>query len=98
MNADRARHDRRIKNGGTEQGEAERHECVTDMQDEDQSIGDGAVAGPAGEPGGLRTAKNGPGNRPFSRRASQLCVKLGTMRPPTSVINTITAAIPIRMP
>ena len=42
--------------------------------------------------------ENGAGNRPFSWRASQLRVKLGTMRPPTSEISMMMAAIPIRMP
>ena len=39
---------------------------------------------------------NGLGIRPASRRASQLRVKLGTTRPPTSEINRTIAAIPNR--
>ncbi len=40
---------------------------------------------------------NGTGRRPGFSRASQLRVKLGTMRPPISVISITTAASPTRM-
>jgi hypothetical protein len=36
--------------------------------------------------------ENGAGNRRFSWRASQLRVKLGTTRPPTSVARVMTAS------
>ena len=42
--------------------------------------------------------ENACGSRPGLFLASQLWVKLGTMRPPTSMINPIRAAIAIRMP
>ena len=39
---------------------------------------------------------SGAGKRPGLARASQLWVKLGTMRPPTSVIRMTMAPIPAR--
>ena len=41
---------------------------------------------------------NGAGRRPGFSRTSQLRVKLGMMRPPTSMISIMVAAIPKRMP
>jgi len=42
--------------------------------------------------------ENGTGRRPGLLRASQLLVKLGTMRPPIKEMSSMTAAMPSRLP
>ena len=108
--------------------EAERHERVADVQDQDERVARRAVAGPARQPRACssagdqqarrrsaacagarsrrergrarrdrrprRSGRTAPAARPGFSRASQLRVKLGTMRPPISVISSTTAAMP----
>src|SRR5579872_5821917 len=106
------------------------HEGIGDVQDQDEPVDKGPVAGPAGEPDEMQDsckakrsrhvrafrnathamranvatsiamASNRPkgvGSRPGPRRASQLRVKLGTMRPPIKLTSVTTSAMPARV-
>ena len=51
-----ARYDRGPQGGGAQQQKAERHEAIADVEDENERLASGAVAGPARQAHGVENA------------------------------------------
>jgi hypothetical protein len=88
-----------IEDGKPAEEIADWYKRIGKMKDEHETIRDGAIAGPAGEANDVKAIivreskrSKGAGRGPGRCRASQLRVKLGTMRPPIKPTRAITSA------